>query len=242
MHPRIQPQKSHNTRGSDPTVAEQDPKHEALHLAQIAMDSFSTPNNLSFMQRKACKDFKKIDLSGFYKVNAESVPIEHLRAVFSVFNDLFFFGAVTATVRWEDLNRHTSGTTTYGIYRPAHNEIKLDPLARRNGNTPGKDLMIQRLSTFLHEVVHAYLSQFACTGCPDYDRNQKQAGRHGWAFQRLAGRLEKSAHHLLDLPMPLKLSGFDGLRFHWKQVLCLPSLHEMEEWMWVDSAGRPTVP
>ena len=86
---------------------------------------------------------------------------------------------------------------------------------------------VSRLCTLLHEICHAYLEMYACHNCSRAGTGQFNG--HGFAWQRVAYRVEAFATEKFD--SPLKLGRFDSIVVHWKDLEILPGMEEMMRWV-----------
>ncbi|KAF2655296.1 hypothetical protein K491DRAFT_716377 [Lophiostoma macrostomum CBS 122681] len=86
---------------------------------------------------------------------------------------------------------------------------------------------LSRLSTLLHEMLHAYLDHYCCENCPTYRENDGRDG-HGRAWLMVAAKLEEVFPRLVDLPADLRK--FPSLREHMEIYKELPSQCDLERW------------
>ena len=101
------------------------------------------------------------------------------------------------------------------------------------------EIALDRLSTILHELIHAYLDFYACR-CVEvldsFEENVDQAQGHGRAWQRIASAIERAAPELLGYP--LSMGRFESLTAAWKYFKHWPSREEVEGWQLVYSRGK----
>lgn len=62
---------------------------------------------------------------------------------------------------------------------------------------------ISRLSTLIHELIHVFLDQFACTRCETYMINVVDLEGHARMWEELARHIKFVAEHGLSLPLSL---------------------------------------
>jgi hypothetical protein len=144
---------------------------------------------------------------------------------------LFFFGAVSAELSWQDLS--SSGRHQLAHYLNVARKIEIDYeycgfyVKPEDYDTRS----IIRLSVILHEAVHAFLRQLVCHSCRTYDNNVDNAGGHGRAFQVLLVALVDANYRLLGLP--LRIGASNDSTVSWQKVRYLPSMHDVEQWRWL---------
>jgi hypothetical protein len=98
-----------------------------------------------------------------------------------------------------------------------------DPSFRHlNGTT------MSRLSTLVHELVHAYICEYACRSCPSYQEDVAQLDGHGRVWQRIAKSVEYFARRVIGLP--LDLDRFTAIRHGWRDMQVWPTEEEARGW------------
>lgn len=214
--------------------------YEALHLARSSIDYFSRPiNNMTGPQQKALHKFQALQInknSSLHKLanpnGSKALAPSDVLPMLQIFNDLFFFGAVKIQFAWESLPHEDAGcivnnhlikvnpTTSQKILRSCVKPMKVSEFR-----------LLWRLGTMLHEMIHAYLGQFACTQCSTYDVNYGHAEYHGRAFHRIASAMERMFLEVFG--MKPYISCRHDITSHWEDVRHLPSLHDMAEWKWL---------
>lgn len=108
--------------------------------------------------------------------------------------------------------------------------IKLNPLGCKtvaaygalNANT------MARLSTLLHELVHAFIRTFACKCHDTRFENLDNAGGHGVVWQRIANWVEHAAVEVLQVP--LNLGRFMATQSQWDHLKAWPCPEEVRRW------------
>ncbi|KAF2006722.1 hypothetical protein P154DRAFT_570105 [Amniculicola lignicola CBS 123094] len=150
----------------------------------------------------------------------------------NVFNDLCFFGVVNnLEFEWLDESENvlghcivdlTTGTPTIAIStRDWCNEFweEMGSMCEARKR--------DRISTALHEMIHAYLERYACGDCPMWHKCIGFDG-HGAAWQLIAAAIEKALPHLLDIPVAL--GRFIGVVVWVDCYRRLPSPHDLQHW------------
>lgn len=84
-----------------------------------------------------------------------------------------------------------------------------------------------RLSTLLHETVHAFLGCYTCK-CPMEKIHVEDWRGHGIAWQRISNWVECSA--LETLHLPLDLARFGVITAAWDDLKVWPSPEEVSDW------------
>ena len=97
---------------------------------------------------------------------------------------------------------------------------------------------IFRLGLLLHELCHAYLQKYSCRKCHDREEQIDQFEGHGWAWQRIAARVESMVQ--LKLGLRLCLGKFSMVQNNWDDVRVWPSVEEVEQWDLQDARTWPT--
>ena len=87
---------------------------------------------------------------------------------------------------------------------------------------------MSRLSTLLHELVHAYVGYYACPCCSSSREDLVQLGGHGRVWQRIARSVERFANDTLGLP--IDLCRFEAVFNNWDDMLFWPTEDEVEGW------------
>ncbi|KAF2788085.1 hypothetical protein K505DRAFT_366783 [Melanomma pulvis-pyrius CBS 109.77] len=230
--------------------------YDAIHLAHAAIAYFDRPEEaLNPTQKQALMEFRKIiHAEGKsttlhklgYKNAGKAVRKANMLQILNIFNRLFFFGALRLDFKWEALNDPGSynvpGRTRLGRCRPPNSScaaslIELDTvytnteiqgLARHPGPT------LSRLGTLLHEVIHAYIQQYACNNC-EMRATSIGYGGHGRAFQMMAARLEEVTESLFG-DMRLDIGAGGSFLGDWRACRVLPSRCDLAVWNWEVSA------
>jgi hypothetical protein len=192
------------------------------------------------MQQDALKRFERLKSSREstlsklgWKDGARALACHRVLSIINIYNDLFFFGAVKMDFQWRELEPNL-----LAWYLPDDGLIELSPWATdtgtlsctTNGTTTCEARTIDRLGILLHEVVHAYLSQFACGQCPTDDVNLSNAAGHGRAFQLMASALEQVSQAMFG--MQINASSVSDYIANWHDVRHLPSMHDASQWKW----------
>lgn len=82
------------------------------------------------------------------------------------------------------------------------------------------DVAMGRLTTSLHEVVHAFIGMYACTSCPSHNAYVEHLEGHGLVWQRIVNYAEHAASHAMGLP--LRPGRFEAIQAHWKSFQKCP--------------------
>lgn len=207
--------------------------YEALHLVRAATRYFSRPEIAMIdAQKSALEHFREVYQKRFGEAGGVDKPDDDwLRDVLSIFNRLFFFGALKAVIKWGSLKPNTLGhyllqTATIEIDWD-HHYTYINPAGRRT----------KLLATILHEAVHAFLRQLSCRKCSTYATNVNDAEGHGRAFQLLGVALKEATFNLLG--SRLDVGGFNSWRLASPNRRCIPSGHDIEMWQWVKPSQAP---
>jgi len=87
---------------------------------------------------------------------------------------------------------------------------------------------MSRMSTLLHELVHAYVGYYACPCCSSYREDLVQLGGHGRVWQKVARSVERFANDTLGLP--IDLCRFEAVVNSWDDMLFWPTEDQVEGW------------
>jgi hypothetical protein len=212
--------------------------YEGLHLAASATQYFSKP--ISFMthtQQSAIALFKHLqyETDTFQNLGlpdaVRAFPRRDMLQLLQIYNDLFFFSALTLDVGWRTLPGGLLGQCS-----KAGGFIELsrtsDIQSHTHSHASASDVRAHcRLETLLHETIHAFLIQFACKSCPTHIVNVENADGHGRAFQMLASALERVVLDLFGLEM--HLADVHDFTENWGKVRQVPSLCDAQGWNWL---------
>jgi hypothetical protein len=94
-----------------------------------------------------------------------------------------------------------------------------------------------RIGTLLHEVSHAFLQKYLCRKCKHREVQVDQFAGHGWAWQRIAARVESMAQ--LKLGLPIDLGRFTAIQCNWHDHKTWPSVDEVDQWDLEDASSWP---
>lgn len=214
------------------------PAEDPLELTRKAIQHFGRPQNeYNKMQKQALRSLRKlINRKGggslLSRLGAEYPSWEvwksEVEKILDIINRLFLYGSTRVRFKWGKLS------PLVGIYRfqgPWKGTIVLDDF---HTNSAADEFgfnkrTADRLSTILHEMIHAYLDK-ACYG-PFCSGNNVGGGGHGRAFQRLAHAVEQCIERLFGIS--LDLQGEYAFWLDWKEGgQSLPSEHDFLEWGW----------
>jgi hypothetical protein len=204
-------QHNHDTRGRVP------PQfchlsYEALHLANAAFQYFSkAPKSINQRQQFALQRFAHLphQTNIFHHLGrpdpSHALPRKRILPLLQIFNDVFFFSALTLDFGWRALPNFILGwCSEQGL-------IELPPTNPEVEFTTPMTRATRHLETLLHETLHVYLLQFACRQCPTFNVNVHNTEEHGRAFQLLASALEDVVVRLLGWKLHITcMSDFTG--------------------------------
>ncbi|KAF2820615.1 hypothetical protein CC86DRAFT_411911 [Ophiobolus disseminans] len=203
-----------NVPGQDPgpmiSKSGQQSRFEALHLVDETIVFFSrSREDMSRSRLDAPSEFHALKnglVEALNQGDCSEIPTRDMRNAIRLLGRVFFMGAIGQDVifDWErDIGRleegilgstHSykeSGRIRHRIYmNPSHTKVRTHMLASA------------RVGTLLHEILHAFLYEFACADCitaPD-NIGGKGIQNHGRAWHRLAQALDQYAPKLLELP------------------------------------------
>jgi hypothetical protein len=96
----------------------------------------------------------------------------------------------------------------------------------------GRSMALDRVSTVVHELIHAFLDSLGCSKCAS---NHENMSNHGRAFQILAKAIEEQAPRLIGLQ--LNLGRLDGMMVDMEEEeekRNVPSVHDLEVYGFID--------
>lgn len=85
-----------------------------------------------------------------------------------------------------------------------------------------------RLGTLLHELVHAFIQQYACHDCCSHYGNVDTAAGHGHVWHRIANWVEHAARETLGIPV--SLTRFSAIQNNWDNMKAFPDPAEARLW------------
>jgi hypothetical protein len=164
------------------------------------------------------------------------VTLDEMQYLLKLLNRLFFPGApMEFTFTWgpdrigSPLGSCSSIVSTNSEGNPvAH--ICLHPTSFRDvpEHPPFSSRAMGRMSTLLHEVVHAYLRVYTCTMCTGRDIVVDDISGHGVAWQHVAGAVERAAFPFLGVP--LSLGRFRVIKLLWWDMKYWPLWEDVRMW------------
>ncbi|KAF2812877.1 uncharacterized protein BDZ99DRAFT_555839 [Mytilinidion resinicola] len=194
--------------------------HESAYLAEVTCHYITDKDaDLNLIQKKALQRWEKVKnelMDSMAIKDASLIADGHgiIQSVISIFNDLFLLGALRR-VKF-DWIREAEGVPDMALGYGSDSSIQLHPTSLNSD--PEVSLAVSRLSTLLHEMIHAFLAQFTCSSCKKL--------WHGRDWQVLAKRIEEVAPGLLGFRAAL--GRFDGLIYDLKHgIEKLPSMHDV---------------
>jgi len=214
--------------------------YEALHLVDSATRFFSRPyNQMNSEQQVALRDMRE-NMEDLLKELGSpdarvTFPFGKMRRLCTQLLSIFFLGAkikieffwdfdvceergwlgYTQTILRDDLvfERITMHPTQ-------QTEVTLRSLNRT------KSLALQRLSTLMHELIHAVLKSLCCRMCKTSYSNLVD---HGRAFQKMAMAIEEICPQLLGLTLDLgRINGIFMDMTNQATGNNHPSMHDLE--------------
>jgi hypothetical protein len=231
--------------------------HEGLHHAHQLSDMIlknwppvPTPMRWKYFtndQILACVEFSQLlndksptpMFTRLGETELRNTTSEEMISILGCFNRLFFPGA-TLSFEFEWLtdpgvyrqclysNTDNLRMVKIGLNRCEYKVLPDHPTLNRRA--------MARLSTLLHEVVHAYLCVYACTMCESSRISVMDARGHGRAWQHVAGLIEHAAPWVLGVP--LKLGRFNAIVKNWYDMKYWPTREELTEWKLHDEEYR----
>jgi hypothetical protein len=218
-------------------------KYELMALADLAIDNLDkSSENLSEDQKKASIRFQQLMEKLGEDLNAKECFIaeDKMEELIQVLNRLCFLGALPEIEFgwcWDTEWAHFALYEVYDESEPVrilmHRSFSVGD-RHFKGHKDKKRLA--RLSTLLHEMVHAFLERFCCETCPTFQDNHGSDG-HGRAWLMIAAKIEEVSPRLLDLPV--NLSKLPSLMEHMAIYGELPSRCDLERWnMLPEAAGE----
>lgn len=192
--------------------------HEAMDLAKLAMEWIQNAvDQPSERQREAIQAWHTPYLWTFGPVPGRAVSDEDLRTLcnaLDIFNDLFLFGAVpTQDIQVLWFSEGSPKSCDYDGWTPWDAKALTGTIELKSTDE-GRNL----LSTILHEMIHALLQAYSCTGdCKARKHCQRLRGHsigddehgtadeHGIAFNWISKAIEEAAYRLLGFTADLGL-------------------------------------
>jgi hypothetical protein len=184
---------------------------EAQQLAASTVAYFSRDEaQMSAAHEDALREFRAMRGALFEKLDVRDCSTVSQRVMLKVmklFNDIFFMGAISPKRRFtwdaEALVKPVSGVewllghscTLLGAGGRVTYDTFMSPT--RLPYRMGVSLVAARLGTLLHEMLYAFLSEWACRGC--YTALDNAMG-HGRAWHRITIALDECASHMLNAP------------------------------------------
>ncbi len=170
--------------------------------------------------------------------HASSVSRDEMDALIKILSTIFFpttwsDDKMELDFKWTDLRGWPSCMGDYTERAHGGPMIRMCAFnfsgAQKDG--PVNRFAMDRLSTILHELVHAYLDHYACRCAPNprsYDEDVEQFKGHGRAWQRIACSVEENALSLVGLE--LDLTRFESIQTSWDGIMYWPTQEELKRW------------
>jgi len=223
--------------------------HRPLQLDELV--TASTPNrlgNLTDSQRKATKAFLDMIedqsedalLQRLGRRDTHDVKEWEMERLMILLSQIFFqitpWDRMEVFFRFEDAtdDPHVLGTCSapdrHGKFHDDKVTVRMSPCTVKsipgfrhlNGRT------MSRLSTLVHELVHAYINMYACISCLSYQEDVDQLDGHGRVWQRIARRVEWFVEYVLHLP--LRLGRFTAIVNNLENLKVWPTEKEAKWW------------
>jgi hypothetical protein len=214
-------------------------KFEVMHLARSIVEYMDAyPYNWNQEQLQGLSTFAKWLARREHELYVRTketdgekiLPIEEARLLLKSFMEMFFGGAIPCKLVYKALSRGVLGTAGPDSLFHLHDiTISLDVGASKmSKNEQGAYTLLDFIGVLLHEAVHAFIQQYACTHCKSFKAADTARG-HGRAFQIIAAKIEQVCIRILGLPVDLMRC--EALLYHW-DVLSkkLPSRHDLQTW------------
>ncbi|KAI4923611.1 uncharacterized protein J4E92_007585, partial [Alternaria infectoria] len=161
---------------------------------------------------------------GWY--DASSVSKDQMKYLMKLLSAIFFRDyQMELDFEWKTYNDDYFGRYTCDVHPKIEMSAFNYMLASPHGNLSARTM--SRLSTLLHELVHAYLGIYACR-CPSFVKDVESLKGHGLAWQRIASSVEHNAPRFIHLP--LVLGRFTSIQANWGVPLYWPTQQEVKEW------------
>ncbi|EPE30473.1 hypothetical protein GLAREA_03440 [Glarea lozoyensis ATCC 20868] len=210
--------------------------YTATELAKAAMTCAKlSKNSLSLLQRKALKEHKD-NYNKKYKLD-DGVPIKvTIAAYFKLFDDLFFLGSlqVGRRVTIEVDQKKFSETTRKGSSSEVDgaNQWLIEIHKNDKGLCDPVEILQEKLTTLMHEMIHVYLGLFGCRRCEENWQEQGLSG-HGIAFLDTMFTLHKEAPRILEETLGFSSICLEALKEEIQGGGLkggIPSLDELARW------------
>ncbi|CAI9629441.1 hypothetical protein GT037_010351 [Alternaria burnsii] len=214
--------------------------YEALHLVDSATKFFGRPyNEMNSEQQLALKymcENREYLLEKLGSPDARvTFPVDRMRTLCTQLLSVFFLGAeikieffwdfdVCEAMGWlgytQTILRDDLVFERITMHPTQQTEVALRSLNRT------ESLALQRLSTLIHELIHAVLKSLCCRMCKTSNVNLAD---HGRAFQRLAMAIEERCPQLLGLTLDLgRINSIFADMTNQATGLNHPSMHDLE--------------
>ena len=214
---------------------------EVKRRMELGFDDFSSEQWQAHNLFKSLVEDKsdKALLKRLGKTDGRQVSQDEMKLLIKTFSTIFFPTTpsdvqMELDFQWEDWRNTpgeiglycTNGTDMPWISMCAFNVDKEVP---SYGHLNG--LAMDRLSTILHEIVHAYLDRYACHCIGvfgSFEESVNQLSGHAWAWQRITSSVERAAPDLTGLPISLErfriIQGCGDKFRYW------PTQQEVKDW------------
>jgi hypothetical protein len=205
-------------------------------------DKYSTP-----MAIRATAELRDMlsDRTGEYSMwvqlgspNAREMNVQRYNQLLGLLAGSFFPGRMHFDFQFKPDEDEDYADTLYQLNEEGcpYGRIRLHPyrVEYPSGHEPDNlaDVIyhrtVFRLGTLLHEICHAFQLIYMCLKCKKNEVKYVECNGHGWAWQRIAARVESMAQ--LKLGLPLDLGRFTAIHCHWKHHKTWPDVDEVLQW------------
>jgi hypothetical protein len=222
--------------------------YEALQLAQRTIEYFSRPLdqmddaqaaafhyfnnpppgiNRSHLLTSLGQDDTRYQANG----NLADPNLWILKWAIQCFNDIFFFGALkNIHVEWNTTNLEGNSRLVGGSFRRRLDGketavVQLNPtrlLYPKEKYVFGQGMVEERVGTIIHEMLHCFIKQHACSLCAVSAENICKLG-HGRAWLRVAKVIEEQSMRLIGVNVDMNI--YNSILNNDKGK---PSVHDLE--------------
>jgi hypothetical protein len=208
---------------------------------ELGRDGFSTEQCTVYEDLKTLsKDISDHALlKRLAKDDAGGVSTHEMKWLIHVFTTIFFpttslDAKMELAFEWKDWKNCPGDIGEYsdrgtGVGKISMRRFNYARNARSYGDL--NHLVMDRLATILHELVHAYLNNYACRcvgNVGSYEEDVSQLEGHGRAWQRMASSIERACPDLIGLP--LNLTRFTSIQCSWDELAYWPTQQEAKNW------------
>ncbi|KAJ4292719.1 hypothetical protein N0V90_009382 [Kalmusia sp. IMI 367209] len=219
---------------------------EGMHLVRSVIAYFDQPlhdlNNVQLAARDTFCSWRDRRWNTILRTHQDVIdgrdllPAPEMLQIWHCINTIFFAGPIPrARFRWNpSLKPCTLGRATSTLFIPT---ILMNPHC--TSRDFGDYVVLDFLSTLVHESIHVFLQCYPCWWCRSWDKDYT-AGGHGRHFQTIAKKMEEVFPKLLGLPLKLgRFEAFIGdLEAQGRELRSVPSVHDIEAYAFTDVDRR----